>query len=101
MVDEKNTDEVPAEDPVAEKPLDKNEILNVDEPDIEAVSAGEDQDDEPFDRGQDGGHYQRSDRSRHEPSFEEKMRSFKKQSEERLLHIKRSRENKIGKKKTR
>lgn len=34
-------------------------------------------------------------------SFEEKLRSFKKQSEERLLHIKRSREAKIGKKKMR
>jgi predicted RNA-binding protein with RPS1 domain len=34
-------------------------------------------------------------------SFEEKLRAFKKQSEERLLHIKRSREAKIGKKKVR
>ena len=34
-------------------------------------------------------------------SSEEKLRAFKKQSEERLLHIKRSREAKIGKKKPR
>jgi hypothetical protein len=100
MVDEKNIEEVPAESSPVEKHLDKPEVLNVEEPVIEAV-AGENQGDEPYDRGPDSGHFQRSDRSRHEPSFEEKMRSFKKQSEERLLHIKRSRENKIGKKKVR
>ena len=45
---------------------------------------------------------QRHDRgARGEMSFEEKMRSFKKQSDERLHHIKRSREAKIGKKRTR
>lgn len=54
------------------------------------------------DRGRDSrGGGSRPERSRGEPSFEEKMRSFKKQSEERLLHIRRSREAKIGKKRTR
>ena len=43
----------------------------------------------------------RYERKHSEMSFEEKLRAFKKQSEERLLHIKRSREAKIGKKKTR
>lgn len=100
MADEKIIDEVPAESTPVEQHPDKIEIPKVDEPDIEAVSA-EDQGDDQSDHGPDGGHFQRSDRPRHEPSFEEKMRSFKKQSEERLLHIKRSRENKIGKKKVR
>lgn len=39
--------------------------------------------------------------NRGEMSFDEKMRAFKKQSDERLHHIKRSREAKIGKKRTR
>lgn len=44
---------------------------------------------------------ERGSRDPRDMSFEEKLRSFKKQSEERLLHIKRSREAKISKKKTR
>jgi hypothetical protein len=47
------------------------------------------------------GGYRHERGARGEMSFEEKMRAFKKQSDERLHHIKRSREAKIGKKRTR
>jgi len=55
-------------------------------------------------RGRSSSQYMESDaepRGERHISFEEKLRAFKKQSEERLLHIKRSREAKIGKKKPR
>lgn len=51
--------------------------------------------------GRRGGGYRHERGARGEMSFEEKMRAFKKQSDERLHHIKRSREAKIGKKRTR
>jgi len=53
------------------------------------------------DGGRRGGGYRHERGARGEMSFEEKMRAFKKQSDERLHHIKRSREAKIGKKRTR
>jgi hypothetical protein len=46
--------------------------------------------------GRDGGYRGRSDRPL---TNEDKLRRYKKQSEERLLDIKRSKENKVGKKK--
>ncbi|MBU1023309.1 hypothetical protein KKB99_03375 [bacterium] len=118
MSDDNNkSKEIPLEETVSIQPKqDVERSIEAEETEFEDVVAvkvdgehegdydlsDEQDNDKNYDRDRDnrrGGY--RAERSRNEPSFEEKMRSFKKQSEERLLHIRRSREAKIGKKRTR
>ena len=121
MSDEKKMDEIPVEDTakvepeqvdtkvneVSAKEPDNVEVVQVEKTEASVSPKVEQPDSDDKSSQKDDRHDGRDNRrgnrygARGEMSFEEKMRAFKKQSDERLHHIKRSREAKIGKKRTR